>query len=116
MVRSEFHYDALREKLKDGIPCPDDFSFPSHVISRWAHEQPDRPALLWVSHDFKDERVVSYKELEDMTHRAAKAFMDAGIKKGDRFVCYFLGLWEFTCLSVRRLTRRGSCSYASSVS
>jgi hypothetical protein len=33
MAASEFHYDTLHRKLKDGIPCPDDFSFPSHVLS-----------------------------------------------------------------------------------
>ncbi|GAA5975559.1 hypothetical protein JCM10908_005202 [Rhodotorula pacifica] len=84
MATSEFHYDTLREKLKNGIPCPDDFNFPSHVLSKWAQKQPSQPALHWVSHDFKSERIVSYKELDDLIHRAAKAFYDAGIRKGDR--------------------------------
>lgn len=83
---SEFHYDVLHQKFKNGIPCPDDFSFPSHVLSHWARVQPAQPALHWVSHDFATERVVSYAELDDLTHRAAKAFHDAGLKKGDRSV------------------------------
>ncbi|KWU44217.1 acetyl-CoA synthetase [Rhodotorula sp. JG-1b] len=84
MAASEFHYDTLHQKLKDGIPCPVDFSFPSHVLSKWARIQPSQPALHWVSHDFATERIVTYRELDDLTHRAAKAFCDAGLKKGDR--------------------------------
>lgn len=85
-MASEFSYDAICSKYGEGIPCPSDYSFPTHVIDRWARDQPDRAAIHWVSHDFKKERVMSYRELADASNRAAKAFQDQGLKKGDRFV------------------------------
>ncbi|BGO97096.1 hypothetical protein NBRC10513v2_002416 [Rhodotorula toruloides] len=103
-MASEFSYDAIHARYGDGIPCPPDYSFPTHVIDRWAREQPDRPAIHWVSHDFKKERIMSYRELADASNKAAKAFQDKGLKKGDRAliqlprVCEWfvavLGLWR----------------------
>lgn len=110
MAQSEFHYDVLREKLKDGIPCPDDFSFPSHVLSHWAQKQPAQPALHWVSHDFKDERILSYKDLDELTHRAAKVFQDVGIKKGDRCVSpSFFSVWLSPIVKAETTSRAGKC-------
>lgn len=80
----DFSYAALQEKFGNGIPCPDDFSFPSHVLDVWSSKQPELPALHWVSSDFAREKVVTYSQLSDLSHRAAFAFAEAGLKKGDR--------------------------------
>ncbi|GAA5967236.1 hypothetical protein JCM11641_000484 [Rhodosporidiobolus odoratus] len=80
----DFSYDALHARYGSGIPCPPDFSFPTHVIDQWAKKQASLPALHWVSHDFRKERLLTYSELSDLSHRAGRVFQRAGLKKGDR--------------------------------
>ncbi|SCZ99085.1 BZ3500_MvSof-1268-A1-R1_Chr3-1g05803 [Microbotryum saponariae] len=81
---NDFSLAALESAYGQGIPCPSDFSFPSHVLDRWTSKQPQAPAIIWASPDFKQERIVSYKELSDLSNRAALAFEKHGIKKGDK--------------------------------
>ncbi|GAA6003100.1 uncharacterized protein JCM10292_002861 [Rhodotorula paludigena] len=95
MAQSEFHYDRILQDYGRGIPCPSDFSFPSHVVDAWAKKQPNQPAIHWVSHDFARERVVSYAELAELSHRAAKVFEEAGLKKGDRVLLQLPRVVEF---------------------
>lgn len=83
-MTTDFSYKAIHEKYGEGIPCPDDFSFPSHVLDKWAEKQPDQLVLHWVSADFSKERKVTYEELTDLSNRCAIAFAAKGIKKGDK--------------------------------
>ncbi|GAA5936026.1 acyl-CoA synthetase [Sporobolomyces koalae] len=81
---SDFSLTELRRLYSNGIPCPDDFSFPTHVLDHWASVQPEECALWWVSHDFAQERKVSYRQLKQESVKAAKVFRERGIKKGDK--------------------------------
>ena len=92
---SEFDYDTICAKYGDGIPCPDDFSFPSSVVDKWAQTQPDQLAFHWVSHDFGTERKVTYAELSDLSNRAARAFLDSGLVKGDRVLIQLPRVLDF---------------------
>lgn len=92
---SEFEYDTICAKYGDGIPCPDDFSFPSSVVDKWAQTQPDQLAFHWVSHDFGTERKVTYAELSDLSNRAARAFLDSGLVKGDRVLIQLPRVLDF---------------------
>ncbi|KAM0748538.1 acetyl-CoA synthetase-like protein [Meredithblackwellia eburnea MCA 4105] len=74
-------YQQLREKYANGIPCPDNFSFPTSCIDK---TNPSSLAFHYVSHDFSEETKVTYGELSDLTHRAAVAFDQIGWRKGDR--------------------------------
>lgn len=60
-------YKELREKLKNGIPCPSDFSFPSNVIDKWAADSRNLLAIHWVAHDYKTERKITYSDLADVS-------------------------------------------------
>ncbi|GAA5981426.1 hypothetical protein JCM5350_004061 [Sporobolomyces pararoseus] len=81
---TDFSLPNLQALYGQGIPCPSDFSFPSHVIDYWALVQPETPAIWWVSHDFKRERKVSYLELKRESLKSAKLFRKRGLKKGDK--------------------------------
>ncbi|GAA5914314.1 uncharacterized protein JCM6883_001812 [Sporobolomyces salmoneus] len=81
---SDFSYSNLQKLYSKGIPCAPDFSFPSHVIDYWTEVQPETTAIWWVSHDFKEERKVSYRELKEESLRSAKLFKKRGIQKGDK--------------------------------
>ncbi|GAA5936719.1 hypothetical protein JCM3775_000179 [Rhodotorula graminis] len=92
---SEFDYATICAKYGNGIPCPDDFSFPSAVVDKWAQAQPDQIAFHWVSHDFGHERKMTYADLSDLSHRAARAFADSGLVKGDRVLIQLPRVLEF---------------------
>lgn len=77
-------YTSLCQRYADGIDCPLDFSFPVSIIDSFAAKTPADVAIHWVSPDFNVERKVSYKDLSDLSHRAAVVFADMGLKKGDR--------------------------------
>jgi acyl-coenzyme A synthetase/AMP-(fatty) acid ligase len=77
-------YDELLNKYANGIPCPDDFTFPTHVIDKWAQSDPSLLAIHWVAPDFKNERKITYKELAEQSNRMAVAFVNQGIKKHSR--------------------------------
>lgn len=81
---NEYTYDVISAKYARGFECRADFSWPEHVLDEWARRQPDTAAIRWVSSDFSKERVTSYAQLSDLSHRAAVAFERAGIKKGDK--------------------------------
>lgn len=78
------HTSSTDDHPKDSLYCPPDFSFPTHILDKQAHDYPHRSALLFASHDFKHERTLSYAQLSDLSHRAAIHFSAAGIGKGDR--------------------------------
>ncbi|GAA5884826.1 hypothetical protein JCM16303_007289 [Sporobolomyces ruberrimus] len=80
----DFSLPNLHKLYANGILCPSDFSFPSHVIDHWASVQPEATAIWWVSHDCKEERKVSYDELKNESLKSAKLFRQKGIKKGDK--------------------------------
>lgn len=81
MTMSSHTYTALSNLQ---IPCPSDFSFPTHVVDSWATSSPSLFALHWVSADFTSEKKVTYAELSRLSKCAAVVFSDVGIKKGDR--------------------------------
>lgn len=83
MTDSTFDYEIISKRYAKGIPCPDDFSFPSHVLDKWA-TNPTQLALHWISHDFKVEKKLTYAQLSELSKKAAVVFENVGIKKGDR--------------------------------
>lgn len=78
---SEFSYKSLQAQYGNGIPCPPDYSFPTHTLDSWAQKQPDAPALHWVSSDCGTEKTLTYGQLAELSHRAAIALAGKGIKK-----------------------------------
>ncbi|GAA5919740.1 hypothetical protein JCM1841_000781 [Sporobolomyces salmonicolor] len=102
---TSFDYATLQKTYGNGIPCPPDFSFPHSVIDSWATKQPAAPAILWVSHDFKDERTVTYRQLSEESHKAAKVFQEHGIKKGDRVLLQLPRVveWWFAAFGLMRI-------------
>ena len=60
-----------------------------HCVERWAAEKPDAEALV-----FGDRRV-TWKELSTEIDRAARAFLEAGVAKGDRVAMVAMACPEF---------------------
>ncbi|GAA5866119.1 hypothetical protein JCM1840_005077 [Sporobolomyces johnsonii] len=104
-IPKNFDYATLQQTYGNGIPCPPDFSFPRSVIDEWATRQPAAPAILWVAPDFQHERIVTYRQLSEESHKAAKVFREKGIKKGDRVLLQLPRVveWWFAAFGLMRI-------------
>src|SRR6478672_4392278 len=59
------------------------FNFARDVIDNWARKTPDAPALWWVDESGREERF-SFRDVAQISRRAAGAFAAAGLHRGDR--------------------------------
>lgn len=98
-------YDSLCTTYKDGIECPKDFNFATHILDVWAEKIPRNLAIHWVSSDFRNELKYTYAALADASNRAAQAFAAMGIKKGDRIMIVLPKVcdWWICCFGLMRI-------------
>jgi acetyl-CoA synthetase/medium-chain acyl-CoA synthetase len=60
------------------------FNFARDVIDYWAQERPDSPALRSVDQSGTADRTFTFREIAELSRRAANAFSRAGVQRGDR--------------------------------
>ncbi len=85
-------YEDFFENFK--INVPDDFNFGYDVVDEWARVEPDKKALLWCN-DEGEEREFTFTEISRLSNRAANAFVELGIGKGDVVMCILRRRWEY---------------------
>jgi acyl-coenzyme A synthetase/AMP-(fatty) acid ligase len=73
-------YEAERRNFR--LDVPEMFNFATDVIGKWARD-PKKLAMLWVGQD-GEERRITFAQFAEQSSRAANAFAELGIKKGDR--------------------------------
>ena len=73
-------YEAERRNFR--LDVPEMFNFATDVIGKWARD-PNKLAMLWVGQDGKERRI-TFAHFAERSSRAANAFAELGIKKGDR--------------------------------
>jgi acyl-coenzyme A synthetase/AMP-(fatty) acid ligase len=73
-------YEAERRNFR--LDVPEMFNFATDVIGKWARD-PDKLAMLWIGQD-GEERRITFAQFAERSSRAANAFAELGIKKGDR--------------------------------
>ncbi|MGN1256111.1 MAG: AMP-binding protein, partial [Bacteroidaceae bacterium] len=61
---------------------PEDFNFAYDVMDEWARIKPNSIALLWTN-DKGEEKVFTFREIRELTNRAASYFQSIGIGHGD---------------------------------
>jgi len=61
---------------------PENFNFAYDVMDVWAAENPDKKALLWTN-DKGAEITLTFKDLKEMSDKAAAYLQSLGISKGD---------------------------------
>lgn len=61
---------------------PEDFNFAYDVMDEWARINPDGVALLWTN-DKGEEKAFTFREMREMSNRAASYFHSLGIGHGD---------------------------------
>tara|TARA_B110001450_G_scaffold256839_1_gene289014 strand:- start:3711 stop:4499 length:789 start_codon:yes stop_codon:yes gene_type:complete len=84
-------------------PRPERFNFARDVVDRWAEQDPDKLALLWVDHNGGEERR-SFAEISAASCKLANLLSSSGVKAGD-YVVMILGRqiawWEVVTASLR---------------
>ena len=64
------------------INAPENFNFAYDVVDEWACVEPDKQALVWVN-DADEHKEFSFSDISRLSNKAANAFSDLGISKGD---------------------------------
>ncbi len=73
-------YEAERRNFH--LDVPQYYNFATDVIGKWA-QNPDKLAMLWLGQNGK-EKNITFAEFAERSSRAANAFLQVGIQKGDR--------------------------------
>jgi acyl-coenzyme A synthetase/AMP-(fatty) acid ligase len=73
-------YEAERRNFHLDVPAQ--FNFAIDVMDKWASD-PNKLAMLWVGQN-GEEKHITFAQFVEQSSRAANAFAELGIKKGDR--------------------------------
>ena len=73
---------------------PENFSFAYDVVDRLAQKDPSRRAMLWIGRD-GEEKMFTFRDMSELSMRAANYLAHSGIRKGDRVVLALRRNWQF---------------------
>lgn len=98
-------------------PRPSHFNFSRDVIDRWAEQEPEKLAMLWVDDNGQEVRR-SFKDISEASKRIANALSQQGLQRGDRLVLMLgrqIAWWEvFTaCLRMGVVVSPGTVQLSS---
>ncbi len=97
MLYSRFCQETLDQT---GIPTqfslkyPKNFNFGYDVVDVLGRENPDGLAVMWCNTAGEEKRL-TYREIMELSNRAANAFAAQGIRKGDRVLVILKRNWEY---------------------
>ena len=73
---------------------PENFNFGYDVVDVLGRENPDGLAVMWCNTAGAEKRL-TYREIMELSNRAANAFTARGIRKGDRVLVILKRNWEY---------------------
>ena len=93
LPRIEFDsYEDFKENYR--VNVPEDFNFGWDIVDEWAKQEPDKLALLWLSHE-KEERRFTFTEISKLSNKTCHYFRSLGLKKGDVVLLILRRRWEY---------------------
>ncbi len=98
-------FDSIEEFRRDyKLRIPDGFNFAYDVMDVWAAENPEKLALLWTNDEGACLRF-SFKDMKDLSDKAAAYYMSLGIGKGDMVMLILGRRYEFwiTMLALHKI-------------
>ncbi len=82
LPRQDFSsYEDFKANYK--VNVPEHFNFAYDVMDEWAAQRPDSPALVWIDDNHEEPVTYTYRQLKEMSDRAANLFKSLGVRKGD---------------------------------
>ena len=76
------------------VNVPENFNFAYDVVDEWASHDPEKRALVWCD-DNDSEKIFTFKDISELSNKAANAFTKLGIKKGDIVMMILRRRWEY---------------------
>ncbi|KAG7194258.1 acetyl-CoA synthetase [Scheffersomyces spartinae] len=85
-----------------------------NAVDRWAHKNPDKPALIYEGDEVDSGRIITYGELLKEVSKLAQALTKLGVKKGDSVAVYLPMIPEaiVTLLAIVRIGAQHSVIFA----
>src|SRR6516165_10721802 len=74
--------DYEQERRSCRLSVPERFNFAQDVVDRWAADNPNQLAMLWVGQD-GEERRLGFGYFREASNRCASVLRRLGIRKGD---------------------------------
>lgn len=96
-VTEPLDYTELKKNYR--IEVPENFNFAYDIVDRYAHDVPEKKALVWCD-DNGEEKIFNFKEISDYSQQAANFLVGRGIKKGDMVMLILRRRYEFWWLIV----------------
>lgn len=86
------------------LDYPENFNFGYDVVDAIAAVEPDKRALVWCNTQ-EQERIFTFKEMSELSNRAANVFRKAGLKRGDRVFVILKRHYEYwiTAIALHKL-------------
>ena len=93
LPRIEFDsYEDFRDNYR--VNVPDNFNFGWDIVDEWAKQEPEKKALLWLSHE-KEERTFTFTDISKLSNQTCHYFKNLGLKKGDVVLLILRRRWEY---------------------
>lgn len=103
LKRVEFSsYEDFMENYE--LNVPEDFNFGYDVVDRFAEQEPEKEAILWVN-DRGEERHITYRALKKVTDQCAAFLMGIGVGRGDRVMLILKRRieWWYTMIALHKI-------------
>ena len=81
------------------LHVPEKFNFARDVVDAWAQADETKRALVWLN-DSGERREFTFKEISDLSKKAANYLSSLGLKKGDRIMTLLKRNWQYWVTAV----------------
>lgn len=100
----EERFDESGNLIDFKIKCPENFNFGYDVVDRIAESEPDKTALVWCNTEGK-ELILSFRDMQVLSNKAANVFRSHGIVKGDKVMVMLKRHYEYwyTAVALHKL-------------
>ena len=82
-------------KVNCRLVAPDNFNFAYDIVDRYAREDPDKRALVWIDDNSSEEKTFSFLDISRESKRAAYWLSQKGIRKGDMIMLMLRRRYEW---------------------
>ena len=100
----EERFDEGGNLIDFKIKCPENFNFGYDVVDRIAETEPEKTALVWCNTEGK-ELILSFRDMQELSNKAANVFRAHGIAKGDKVMVMLKRHYEYwyTAVALHKL-------------